>query len=39
MVVTVNPRLVTGDDPEREGWIIRGTLTEILTHCDAMSMM
>jgi hypothetical protein len=35
-VVPVDPRLVTGDDPGREGWIIRGTLTEILAHCDAM---
>jgi hypothetical protein len=38
-VVPVNPRLVTGDDPGREGWIIRVTLTEILAHCDAMFLL
>jgi hypothetical protein len=38
-VVPVDPRLITGDDPGREGWIIRGMLTEILAHCNAMSMM
>jgi hypothetical protein len=38
-VVSVNPRLVTGDDPGLEGWIICGTLTEILAHCDTMLLL
>jgi hypothetical protein len=35
----VDPRLVIGDDPGREGWIICGTLMEILAHCDAMFLL
>jgi hypothetical protein len=38
-VVPVDPRLVTSDDPGREGWIICSMLTEILAHCDAMFLL
>ena len=30
-VVPVDPSLIPSDDPRHEGWIIQGSLTEILT--------
>jgi hypothetical protein len=39
MVITVNPALVTSDDPRQEGCIIGGDLTKLLADIDMLLLL
>jgi hypothetical protein len=38
-VITVNPALVTSDNPEQEGCIVRGDLTKLLADVDTLLLL
>jgi len=33
-IIPIDPTLIPSDDPRHEGWVIRGTLTKLLTNCN-----
>jgi len=35
-IIPVYPTLVPSDDPRHEGWVIQGTLTNLLTNCNTV---
>jgi hypothetical protein len=37
MVITVNPVLITSDNPGQKGWIVGDDLTKLLTEVDLSS--